>query len=656
MRSGRVGRLGWAAIGLAAVVELTTVVLAWGFEPAYETLGYAVASLAMVGAGTLILARQPGNRIGWLFLAIGLLDPVTGELAHAWGVRAGLNGWPGGSTGEVIGTATWPLGGFGWMLVFLLFPDGRLVSPGWRIVPWIGAIGAVVVLAGWVPSPDRGEEFVQGTNPLAAPDLPTSTLFAVGGLLFGAALLASAASLVVRFRRSTGVLRQQLKWFAYAGAFAGTVLPVTVALWTVWPPVHVLVPVAILSLPVGAYVAILRHRLYDIDLLINQTAVYAVVTVLIAAAYAVTAVMLGTKLGQGTPWATAGATLVAAVAFRPVRNQVQDAIDRRFRRSRYEAARRLADFNEALRAGDAAPEEVQHVLAEVLDDPALEILYAGPDGDVYLDSAGRPTEPDLTGRRQTVVERGGQRFGLVIHRMLAEDEEGVLATAVEGAGLAIEMSRLRVELRGQLAEVEASRQRIVEAGNEERRRLERNLHDGAQQRLMSIGLTLRHAEHELRNGRTVELGGTLDAVVGDVSATISELRRLARGLPPPQLDAGLGPAFRELSARSPVPVELTAPAERFDRTLEAAAYFIGCEGFTNAVRHARASRIELSAARDNGTLVIMVADDGVGGADPSGGSGLRGLADRVAAMGGTIRVDSSPHRGTRITAELPCGS
>jgi signal transduction histidine kinase len=171
---------------------------------------------------------------------------------------------------------------------------------------------------------------------------------------------------------------------------------------------------------------------------------------------------------------------------------------------------------------------------------------------------------------------------------------------------------------------------------------------------MSIGLALRHAQHELRSGRTDELGTTLDAVVGDVSATISELRRLARGLPPPQLDAGLGPAFRELSARSPVPVELSAPDERYDRTLEAAAYFIGCEGLTNAIRHAQANRIELSAVRLNGTLVIRVADDGVGGADPGRGSGLRGLADRVEALEGRLGIDSRPGEGTTIRAEIPC--
>ncbi|HEY7077239.1 MAG TPA: histidine kinase [Solirubrobacteraceae bacterium] len=225
---------------------------------------------------------------------------------------------------------------------------------------------------------------------------------------------------------------------------------------------------------------------------------------------------------------------------------------------------------------------------------------------------------------------------------------------VAAGGLAIEIARLRVELRRRLTEVETSRARIVTAANEERRRIERDLHDGAQQRLVVIGLALRHAQHELRGGAPERASGTLDAAVAETGAAIRELRALARGLPPAQLDAGLAPALRELARRAPLPVELDADLERFDRGLEAAAYFIACEGLTNAVKHARATRIVLLAARRDGKLVVSVADDGAGGAAPVPGSGLAGLADRVAAHGGTLHIDSRP-AGTTLTAELPCG-
>jgi signal transduction histidine kinase len=236
----------------------------------------------------------------------------------------------------------------------------------------------------------------------------------------------------------------------------------------------------------------------------------------------------------------------------------------------------------------------------------------------------------------------------------AHERPDLLRRVVETAGLAIEIVRLRVELRRQLAEVAASRRRIVTAGDEERRRIERNLHDGAQQRLVSIGLALRHAQHELGPGTGA--GETLDAALAEISVAIRELRELAQGLRPSQLDAGLGPALEELASRVPLPVAVDATRERFPVDLEAAAYFIACEALTNAAKHAQASRVSLSAQRRNGSLVVCVADDGVGGASPAGGSGLNGLADRVGARGGTLRVESERGSGTTLTAELPCES
>jgi signal transduction histidine kinase len=245
---------------------------------------------------------------------------------------------------------------------------------------------------------------------------------------------------------------------------------------------------------------------------------------------------------------------------------------------------------------------------------------------------------------------------VVLHDPVSNEDPTLLRKVVEAGGLAIEIARLQVELHRQLAEVEASRARIVAAGNEERRRIERDLHDGAQQRLVSIGLALRHAQHELGSSSPERASQTLDRALAEVAVAIDELRKLAHGLPPAQLDAGLGPALRELARHVPVPVEVTAAAERFERGLEAAAYFIACEGLTNAVKHANATRIVLSAGRENGRLVVSVADDGLGGAAPLPGSGLSGLSDRVAAYGGTLRIESNHGAGTTLTAELPCGS
>jgi signal transduction histidine kinase len=548
------------------------------------------------------------------------------------------------------------LSGLCWILTFLLIPDGRLPSRRWRPVVWVAAVGTVLTMAGW--SLDENlYDFPSGHNPFAIEGLPTGALFGAGVTLTIAALVAAAASLILRFRRAHGVERQQLKWVALAAGFAAVVLPLSFALWYLTSLAPVLIAVALTALPVGACVAILRYRLYEIDLVISRTLVYGAVTLVLAAAFAATAVLLGTVLGRGSGWATAGATLVVAVVFRPLRARVQDSVDRRFNRARYDAVHRMATFLEELRDGSAAPEEVEGVLRELMADPRLQLLFLVPESEHYVDALGVPARgfPNDT-RQQIPIERGGQPLGMVLLDPPEPEKRDLLRRVVEAGGLAIEIARLRVELRRRLAEVEASRARIVAAGNDERRRIERDLHDGAQQRLVSIGLTLRHAQHELGSASPDHAGQTLEGAVAEVAVAIDELRELARGLPPSQLDGGLAPAFHELARRAPVPVEVDAPRERFGRDVEAAAYFIGCEGLTNAVKHAHATKIVLSAGRRNQQLVVSIADDGVGGAIIGQGSGLRGLSDRIAALGGTLRIDSAPGAGTTLTAELPCAS
>jgi signal transduction histidine kinase len=232
----------------------------------------------------------------------------------------------------------------------------------------------------------------------------------------------------------------------------------------------------------------------------------------------------------------------------------------------------------------------------------------------------------------------------------------LVAKVLDASALAVEIARLRVELRLQLGEVEASRARIVAAADDERRRIERDLHDGAQQRLVSIGLALRHAQHALGPAADPDVNRTLDDAVAEVTVAIDELRELAGGLRPAQLDAGLGAALRNLARRAPLPVEVDADGQRFPPDIETAAYFCACEGLTNAVKHAHATKIVLSAHRTHGTLVMSVTDDGVGGAVARNGSGLTGLSDRVAAHGGNLRIHSGADRGTTLVAEIPCAS
>ncbi|GAB2656090.1 sensor histidine kinase [Kribbella swartbergensis] len=639
--------------GATVIAEIAAVVLSWRLEPLYETLLYAVFTLASVGAGALIAHRRPENPIGWLFCGFGVLNAFSADLAEGWGLRAAAEGWPGGPIGEWISTASWLPSGYGWTLTFLLFPTGRLPGPRWRPVPLVGAVGLVLAMAGWSLSPDRDRDFAGGQNPLAVESLPTGVLFAVGMPLFLGALIAGVLSLVVRFRRSRPLERQQLKWFALAASVAGVALPMSFALWYVTPLADLLAAVALTGLPLAAAAAILRYRLYDIDLFISRTVAYATLTVLLGAAYVVLVIALGAFFGRGSPWATAAATVVCAILFRPLRGRIQDAVDRRFNRSRYDARHRMAAFLDDVRAGRHPPEDVQAVLREILADPELDLLVFLPESQRYVDLSGNLREDDH--RHRIAIERGDQPIGVVLHDSPAGLGPELLRRVVEDGGLAIELARLRAELRLQLIEVKASRARIVAAGHAERRRIERDLHDGAQQRLVSIGLALRHAQHQL--GSSPEAAGaTLESAVAEVSVAIAELRELARGLPPTQLDAGLAPAFHDLARRAPLPVSVDVPDERFGSDVEAAAYFICCEGLTNAVKHANATRVDLSARRRNHSLLITVTDDGVGGAAARGSTGLTGLADRVAALGGIFRIDSEPGRGTTLIAELPCGS
>jgi signal transduction histidine kinase len=414
-------------------------------------------------------------------------------------------------------------------------------------------------------------------------------------------------------------------------------------------------------LPVAICIAILRYRLYDIDIIINRTLVYGASSLLVAAAYVFTALVLGAIIGtRHSAWVTAGATLAAVGVFRPLRRRIQDAVDRRFRKARYEALARVASFLDELRAGRTAPDGLGPLLRDVLSLPDLQLYYAWPDeAGGHIDDQGVYVTLDRAdGRTYSAVERAGIPLAVVAYSAIVTQssptgQHAPIDEVLDRAGLAIEIARLQAEVRHQLAEVEASRARIVAAGYAERRRLERDLHDGAQQRLVSIGLALRHAQHELGPSHVSQ---TIEEAVSQIGAAIADLRELANGVRPANLDNGLGFALRELARRTPVPMEVCADDERFPSDVEATAYFVACEAVTNAVKHATAGRLLVQTERIDGHLVVTIRDDGVGGAQPVNGSGLRGLSDRVTAVGGRMQLESPAGIGTRLIAELPCAS
>jgi signal transduction histidine kinase len=473
-----------------------------------------------------------------------------------------------------------------------------------------------------------------------------------------ASMVAALVAAVNRLRRSTGVERQQMKWFALSSGFVVAALPSSAALWTVTPLVHPLPLIALTAWPICIGVAILRYRLYDVDLVISRAFTGAVLTGVLALVYvgstlAIGAAVGGGRGGGGAAWATAVSTLLAATAFQVLRRRVQRRVDSRFRPERHAALSRVTEFLDALRADRVEPEQVVEALRSALGDPTLELRFVLRPDEPPLDERGRPVSGRSDDAREFfAIERGGITLGQVVWLPRRDEQRALLPSVIAAAGLAIEMARLRVELRRRLDEVEASRTRIVTVADEERRRIERDLHDGAQQRLVSIGLMLRHAQHQL--GPAVDAASrTLDDAIVQITQAIDELRDLAQGLHP-ALETGLRPVLHELASRAPLPVDVVATGERFPSNVESAAYFVVCEGLTNAVKHACANRVVLRVARDDGRCVVSVSDDGVGGASPRNGTGLTGLSDRVAAGGGRLRIDSRTGQGTTLTAEFPC--
>jgi signal transduction histidine kinase len=306
-----------------------------------------------------------------------------------------------------------------------------------------------------------------------------------------------------------------------------------------------------------------------------------------------------------------------------------------------------------------SPARLQQALARALHDPTVQLAYWLPDQQAFVDGAARPVElpPAGGGRSVTILRHDGDTVAALVHDAALDDEPELVQAVAATARLTIENQRLQAEVRAQLEEVRASRARIVEFGDAERRRVERNLHDGAQQRLVNLSLALGIARSQVPVTADGELAVALDEAAEELRLALAELRELARGIYPVILsEAGLGPALASLAERSPIPATVAAaPADRLPARVEETAYYVASEALANAAKHARATAVTISARHCDGGLEVEVGDDGVGGANPNG-SGLRGLADRVAALDGHLRVDSPTGRGTRITAELPCGS
>jgi signal transduction histidine kinase len=314
----------------------------------------------------------------------------------------------------------------------------------------------------------------------------------------------------------------------------------------------------------------------------------------------------------------------------------------------------IADLVVELNAAPA-PAQFRDAIARTLRDESLTLALWLPDLDRFVDLDGNELDPEADpGRSVTVLEYDGKRLAAIIHDPALVDDPALVQAVGAAASMQLENARLQAELRAQLKEVRASRVRIVTAGDAERRRLERDLHDGAQQRLIGVRLALQLARGQLADGGTT-VDELLDEADAEVIGALGELRALARGIHPVVLtEEGLEAALAALGRRLPIPVELHVCPDRLPAPVEATAYFVASEALANVVKHAAATRTTVAVSRADGQVSIEVTDDGVGGADAAG-AGLRGLRDRVETLDGSLRVDSEAGHGTRVTAAIPCG-
>ncbi len=644
----------------------------WDFSDVFAQ----VVNISIPMLGFVLASRRPANRIGWLALAAGLCLGL-GRFASSYGLH-GLAAAPGSL--PAARAAMW-LANWYWAVpvaviafVFLLFPTGRLRSPRWRPAVWFMGVafglGTLAVLAG--ATRNWAHPFASFSQGVTRPVLIALLV------LFPAALVVSVTAVVVRFARSVGEERLQLKWFATAAvvvvaAFILVILTGSLA-------ANVVLNLAFLCLDIAIAIAVLKYRLYEIDFVISKAVLYGSLAVFITAVYAALVVGVGTLAGnRRSPLLAALAAAVVAVAFQPARQWAGRLANRVVYGRRATPYQVLSDF--ARRIGGAYADadvlpQMAHIVAAGtgaeqvvvwlrVDDELRPGASSGgkllpadrSDGSpgmapLPVDGQAMPPLPDAD--MSVPVVHQGDLLGAISLTMPKDEPlrpagEQLVADVASQAGLVLSNVGLIEDLR-------TSRQRLVAAQDEARRRLERNIHDGAQQDLVALAIKLRLAGVTVDEdpAQAKQILGELQA---ETSAALENLRDLARGIYPPLLaDLGLAAALNAQASKSAVPVVVEADGiGRFSQDTEAAVYFCCLEALQNVAKYAKASSARICLQAQNGTLRFTVSDDGAGydARHTPLGSGQRNMADRLAALGGELEVLSAHGRGTTITAQLP---
>ena len=626
-----------------------------------DDLPVVVALLVASAVGTALMLHQPRHPVGWLFHALGVIIALSGigDSYAGYAVLARPGSWPGGPQVAVLTSGVWILWFALVALILVLTPTGHPPGPRWglvvRVTLWAGGLAWVAFLVR--PGRLKQAPFEDLENPWGIDrlELPLEVITLAGSAATGLALVGAGVSLIVRFRRAQGDERRQLLWLALVVLPLPLIVTGSFAAATTGHDsiLGLLTAGYLLLIPIAAGLSVARYRLYDVDRILSRAAAYTVLTLALVGVYVGTVLFVVWSLREvsgRSQIATALATLATVAVAAPTHRWAQQAVDRRFSRRRFEA---LAVVRAALR-GDAVARDLEEVLRSATGDAGLRVSYFVHADERWVNAAGTQVEPTPDAVEVT-------RHGRIVARISfdpAQVDRALVESVAAEAAAELENVALRAAVALQLSEVRDSRARIVATQLAERHRIERNLHDGAQQRLLALAFQLRAAQLRADNSEAGRaLGRDLDAAVAELQTAVAELRALANGLHPALLtDGGLAAALEDLAGRAPVPVRLQVTPDRFAPAVEAAAWFVACEAVANSVKHARAGAVEIVASRRNGTLHVAIRDDGVGGADPSG-PGLRGITDRAEAVGGHLRIGPGPRGcGTEVDLELPCGS
>jgi signal transduction histidine kinase len=655
------------------------------------------ATLTSSTVGAIVASRQPRNPLGWLFLILSLciVLGIHSEDYPIYAIRTNPGSLPAPEWVAWFGTWAFAIAGATFPLILLLFPTGRVPSPRWRPVPWLlggATVWAVAIYAvdphAMYPMPGLRIENPAGIEALGNVG---AILIAIGTIAAIVAAVACFVGLFLRFRGARGEERQQLRWLAYVGTFALTLFAAMFALDpltggggsavedAVW---IIFVASLTIGIPVACGVAILKYKLYELDVVIKKTVVFGVLAVFVTLVYIAVVVGVGTLVAgeqAGFNVLAFGAIALIALVLQPLRDWARRLADRLVYGKRATPYEVLSEFTErvgeTLSVDDTISRMTELITAATGASRAEVWLRVGDE--LRLEASSPPRETDgeerlrlQPGDRLPVipdatsaipVRHHDELLGVIAVEVPATDpltpeQERLLAELAAQAGLVLRNVGLTAELRARLLELQRSRERLVAAQDEQRRRIERNLHDGAQQQLIALTVKARLAEQvaERDPSRSVTL---LRDIHQDAQSALEDLRDLARGIYPPLLaDQGLPAALEAQGRKSPLPVVVDADGiARYPQAVESAVYFCCLEALNNIAKYSEASRVTVRLSRHDGELRFEVADDGRGfdAATATYGTGLQGMADRMDALGGGFEVKSSPGAGTTVAGAVP---